>query len=230
MIHLFHGEHVEASRKELAELKANYIKGEVVELDGKTLSVTDLITATETGSMFDQKRLVIVENLFARLNKKRGEKDEFLVCLNRFPKDTEIVFWEAKELPKTLINEFPKSTDVALFRPHRSVFSFVESLRPAREKELLDYFDLALSSESPEMIFAMLVRQFRYLIMVKDLGKNVKDLSPWQISRFLKQSQYFTLPHLLEMYKKLLEIDVKIKTGVSPFNLTQELQLFLINI
>lgn len=231
MIHLFHGENTEASRQELSQLREKYMNKEVVVLDGRTLSVTDLVQATESASLFQTERLVIIENLFSQqLSKKNTDSKPFLNILSLLPKNIEAVFWEAKELPKTTISLFPKTTDIALFKPHRVIFSFVESLIPGNTREMLSHFEASLKNDAPELIFVMLVRQIRYLLLIKDMGLKVTGLSPWQKSKFMRQAEKFTVSDLLSLYQKLLDIDVTIKTGISPFSLSRELRLFLLKL
>lgn len=229
MFHFFHGDNIEASRKELQKLKEKFAGSELVLFDGRKVTLTELKQATESTSLFGSGRLVVVENLLSkRLVSRPKDTDEFIQFIKNIPQDTEIVFWEDKEIGKTIVSFLPKSTDVAVFRYPREVFLFLESLKPGKGKELVEKFLEILHYDSAEMIFAMLIRQFRYLIMVKDLGKKVTEITPWQVAKFLKQAEYFTLADLLKNYQKILDIDIKIKTGVTPFNLTQELKLFLI--
>lgn len=231
MLHLFHGELIEASRKELTTLKEKYRGGEVVSLEGKSLTAADLIQATESGSLFGNNRLVVVENLFSRrLKKKTQDFEEFTQLISRLSREAEIVFWEEKEQPKTILGLFPKSADIALFRPERMIFTFVESLKSGNTEIMLDNFHLAIKKDVPELIFTMIIRQFRYLLMVKELKKEVKELTPWQLTKFMRQAEYFTLEKLIDLYRKILEIDVKIKSGETPFSLTQEIRLFLMEI
>lgn len=231
MVHLFHGEHVAASRRELTQFREKFAKREVVMLDGRTVTTTDLVEATQTASLFGTDRLVIVENLMSRrIGKKNPDGQAFTAIITNLPPETEIVFWEEKEIPKTILTILPKTVDIALFKPDRIIFSFVESLFPGNTREMLAHFEASLKKDTPEMIFAMLVRQFRYLLMVKDLGQNVTELSGWQRSRFLRQTERFTMPQLLDFYRHLLTTDVTIKSGTTPMSLTQELRLFLVSI
>lgn len=233
MLHLFHGDNTEQSRNELLALRKKFKDQEIVFYDGKNMTLTDLKQSTESGSLFGSKRLVIVENLFTRKLAKKSsdrENENFKKFIHEIPSDVDIVFWEEKELSKTSLNILPKNTDIALFQIERILFKFLESIRPDVTQELIDKFNHCLEKESPEMIFAMLVRQIRYLIMVKDLGKNISELSPWQLGKFLKQVNFFSMRQLLKLYNRLLQIDIKIKTGNSAFNLTDEIRLFLINI
>ena len=69
----------------------------------------------------------------------------------------------------------------------------------------------------------MIVRHFRILIQVHEMaGKNENQHSitqklkqhPFVIQKTLQQSRNFTSEQLEEIYEKLLEIDVKFKTGI----------------
>lgn len=230
MLHLFHGEKTDLSRRELSLLREKYPKDEVVELNGKVMSVTDYKQATESASLFGMDRLVIVENLFSRITKRGAELESFLPVILATPVSCEVVFWEEKEIGKTVINKLPRQLDIALFRPDRILFSFLESLKPGQTKLLLDQFEVILKSEATELIMAMLARQLRYLIIVKDLGKRTTELTPWQLSKFMRQTEYFSQEDLLKLYRQLYDIEVKVKTGVTPLSLTQELKLFLIGV
>lgn len=231
MLHLFHGDQIEASRQELHILRQQFKKAEVVELDGKTMTDTDFVQATEATSLFGGDRLVIIENLFTKqIAKKKELLEKYALLIKALPKETDVVFWEEKELGKTILSIFPKSTDFALFKPDRLIFTLMDAIRPNNTLQLVDLMNSAVLKDAPELIFTMLVRQFRYLLMVKELGKQIPELSPWQASKFARQAQFFDLKHLVTQYRKLLEIDVKIKTGETPFSLTEEMRLFLIQI
>ena len=75
----------------------------------------------------------------------------------------------------------------------------------------------------------MLVKRIRQLIMLRD-GVTPEGLQGWQATRLTSQSKLFTIDKLLSMEKRLLEIDVSIKTGTSPFPLAQQLELFFIDL
>lgn len=230
MLHLFHGEQTEASRKELRLLREKFAGKETVVLNGKTLETSELIQATESQSLFGTERLVIVENLLSRRlsgKTKTKEAQEFEEIIAKLPPDSEVVFWEEKEIGKTVLSFFPKRTDVALFRPDRNLFKLVEAIRPQAGTALLDLFDTTLNVDAPELVFTLIIRQFHYLIMIKEAGKQIADLAPWQIGKLARQAEWFTEVQLRKHYRELLEIDIKIKTSATPYNLTQELKLFL---
>ncbi len=92
------------------------------------------------------------------------------------------------------------------------------------------FHDLA-KTEPVEVIFVMIVRQLRYLLLTKDkIASQKSGLPPWQVARFERQANYFREEDLIASYRKLLDIDYKIKSGRTPFNLQQLLDIFLVNL
>lgn len=227
MIYLLHGESTVASRTELGQLREKFKNHEVVIFDGKTVTPTQLLQATQSTSLFGTNRLVVVENLFSkRLAKKSTDIVDFAYVLSQLDTSQEIIFWEEKELGKKMLELLPAKTDRALFRPDRSLFAFVDGLKPGDGRHMLPLFERTLEKDAPEIVFALLVRQCRLLLMVKN-GQTPEELAPWQTRKFHLQATHFTLPQLLALYKRLFEIDVKIKTGGTPFTLREELQTLL---
>lgn len=230
MIHIIHGEFSEGSRRELAKLREKFSAYEIIQLDGKSVTQTDIVVATESESLFATKRLVLIERFLSQFNaKKAHEVSRLKQQIERLPKDVEIVFWEEKEISRTILALFPKDTDIALFKPDRSLFSFVEALRPGNNHTLIGLYQTSLRVDSPEMIFAMLVRQLRCLIMAKEMGKGIPKISPWQAGKLTKQAEFFSDTQLHELYRKLLNIDVKIKFGLSAYNLEEALKIFVLS-
>ena len=106
-----------------------------------------------------------------------------------------------------------------------NIFDLVDALgrrdgkRAARElHHLLD------QGENPLGLLAMIVRQFRLLIQVKELSE--RRFSPDAIAKELKlhpfvakkigeQARNFNRQQLETIYRKLLDIDVEIKTGIT---------------
>lgn len=230
MIHILHGDNTEKSRWELIKLKEAAKLAEVITFDGKTVSFTDLDQALYSNTLFGSDRLVIIELLFRRLHKKSTELAAFSEWFKKLAPELHIIFWEDKELTKTQLALFPKKTDIALFKIDKNVFAFTESLRPGNGQKMQELLHLALLDDAAELIFALLVRQLRLLIMVSDRGQDAVQLAPWQASKLVKQASFFRLADLVQLYRQLLVIDGKIKTSNSPFTLSQELELFVTKI
>lgn len=130
MISLLHGDNIVASRKELDRLKSEF-RGEIIDLDGTTLSETDFIQATQSNSMFGPSRLVVIENL-----------PKFDLSATT----SEVIIWVGKKVTP------PKNVTGVEFKAPASIFKFLNSMTVADFRE-------ALKDNDIQFIFIMLSRQ-----------------------------------------------------------------------
>lgn len=212
MITILHGENTVASRNELDKIKSDFV-GEIVFLEGKNLSENNFIQATQSQSLLSDNKLVIIENYLS--DKNRGDK-----IFKKFSGD--IVFWDDKELGKTILNNF-KEAKILLSKIDTVIFKFCDSLLPGNRNKTVDLFRTCLKNTETEYIFAMIVRQFRMML-------NPTSLSPWQQSKIVVQAKAFGSTRLVEIYKQLLELDYQNKTGQLPKNLSFSIELLLLNL
>jgi DNA polymerase III subunit delta len=104
-----------------------------------------------------------------------------------------------------------------------NIFDMVDALgRRDGKKASRELHHLLDQGDNPLGLLAMIVRQFRLLIQVKELTE--KSLPPDAIAKELKlhpyvakkigeQARNFSLAQLETIYRRLLDIDVEIKTG-----------------
>jgi DNA polymerase-3 subunit delta len=116
--------------------------------------------------------------------------------------------------------------DVQLLTSHArqaSIFDMVDALgqRNAKTASRI-YHTLLDAGEHPLALMAMITRQFRLLIQVKELAPKLgthqaiaRELkqNPYPIKKILAQSKNFSVVQLNRIYHKLLDTDVEIKTG-----------------
>ncbi len=130
MITLLHGENLIASRQELNKIKTKF-KGEIVDLDGATLSETNFIQATQSNSMFGDARLVIIENI------PKFDLPETTI---------EVVIWVGKKVTP------PKNVTNLEFKTPPSIFKFLNNMT-------VPNFRAALKDNDIQFIFIMMTRQ-----------------------------------------------------------------------
>lgn len=224
---LIHGDDTNSSYKHLQQLKEDY-DGEKVTLVAKELTTVTLAESLQSTSLFETKKLLVVEN--PKGNKKLFDSldvsEEFDLIIYETSKLTSAETASLqKKLPKLKIEEFKLSP---------TVFKFVDSLKPGNAKVIFPLWQTYIASEEPEIAFAMIVRQFRLLILAKDGFKffpdDLKNLSPWQRTNLENQTKNFTKDELLASYKKLQKIDYQTKTGQTPLDLAASLELFLVSL
>lgn len=105
------------------------------------------------------------------------------------------------------------------------IFKLVDSLGNKNKKQALKLISDQLNLGSNEMyLLVMLIRQFRILLLIKDLQNSNPNITKAEISKELKihpfvaqkvlyQAKNFTLDQLKNIYQLLLNIDFKIKTS-----------------
>ncbi|MBI5452391.1 hypothetical protein HY945_02925 [Candidatus Gottesmanbacteria bacterium] len=228
MLILIHGDDIVSSRKALEEHKLKEKGVEIINFDGNVLDLPSFVTAADSQSLFGEGKLIIIENLLGSSLTKQKEK--ILDFLNSSELSQKVILWEKGEIGKTAINKYCPKGKVILCQPPLLLFRFIDSLGDHNERVLTLYHAL-LAQREPELVLAMLFRQLRLLIIAESMGeKGLKAQASWQAHKFIKQANLFGKEQLYRAYRSLLLIDYNVKTGQTPYNLSQLLDIFLINL
>ena len=150
MITVLHGDNTVVSRQALNNIISSF-KGEIITLDGKSLDVTDFAQVSRSGAMFEQKRLVIIENFFSFNKKSRLDFAQI---------DSDLIFYESKKLSPTSI-PIIKDARIQEYKADPIIFKLVDNIRPGNGKNLILVYRQCLKTSEPEFIFAMIIRQLR---------------------------------------------------------------------
>lgn len=112
--------------------------------------------------------------------------------------------------------------DVELQTPFYSqsdVFAMVDALGQRRLKAALGHLHRLLADEDPRYAFAMIVRQFRMLLIARaalDRGRDpagALNAHPFVIRKVTAQAGNFDLVRLKTVYRRLFQLDFESKTG-----------------
>lgn len=227
MITIVHGDDITSSRKFLIEQK-NSLKNTII-LDGKDLNFEYLVELLKGNSLFSDEKNIFVENFFER--KKSDEFEKIIDYIKKNSSKVNLFIWEKDGLSKSELSVFPKAKSI-LFKIQKTLFSFLDNISPNSPKNVLNFHE-ALKTADEEMIFYMLIRQFRLLLALRGESNGSIDesqrLAPWQKDKLKRQSKLFTSSELKRIYNKLYEVDLNIKTGVFP-NLTNAIDFLLLDI
>lgn len=219
MITLIHGDNIEESRKALIGLKEKFKSQEVRVLDGRSIDLTMLAQALHSDSLFGKVPVVIIENAMTFLAKKTKHLEQLLSGVDS-------ILWEGKVVPASLLKYLGKA-DVRLFKTPTIIFQFLDSLAPNKSKYVLDLYEKLEETQAPEVIFLMISRRFRQLLMISDQVVP-ESMQPWQLQKLKNQTKLFDKILVHQLYAKLLDIDVSIKSGASPFSLASHIRQFLL--
>lgn len=229
MITIIHGDDIVVSRKKLTDVIESLKGREVLHFQGDGTNITDVVQVFESQSLFDKKRLVVLERFIET-------KDKALIAtiVNHLKKDLshDVIFWEPKEIKKELLALLPKESAVFFYKQDQLLFRFLDSIRPGNTKEMLTILYQVRKTEADELILYMLVRQFRLLLGVVSKAPigEVKRLVPWQRGKLERQAQLFGQERLVLIYKRLFQIERGAKTGGNALPLTGAIDLFLATI
>lgn len=117
-----------------------------------------------------------------------------------------------------------------------NVFAFVDAVVEGRARDAAELLQRLLAEgESAQRLLAVLARQYRLLMLTKEL--QARRVAPQQIAtqlqvqgfvgqRLLKQAPAFTIERLQAAYRRLLEADLSVKRGVFDDETALELLLF----
>ena len=229
MLTIIHGDDIEKSYQELRRIKESIHDTEVRILDGKHLTTTELTEALQSSSLFGKDVSIVVERLLSTVNKKAAIYGQLVDIIHQSSSTSDIVLYETKELDKTTLGKFDKNATVRVYMVPRIIFEFLDGLHTGNVPSSLVRFQTIAAHEPVEIVFSMIVKRFRYLIQLSD-GITPEGVAPWQAARLTRQARFFTMEKLVSMYKKLAAIEVMVKTGGSPFTLSQHIEQFIISL
>jgi hypothetical protein len=229
-----HGDNQVESRDKLQELKSEAREKdfEILSIDGNNnIAITDVIQSIEAGSLFSAAgKLVVIENLLS----SRKNNINIWDYLKAEEFDVDLVLWEPKKIDgrKLLWIKKRKRGKVEEFAYPKLMFKFLESIGTHLKENTLSLFNELVKTQPVELVYYMIVRQLRMLLLVKsdskDAGvKETKRLQNWQITRLKQQSANISLKELKNYYRTLMYIDYQQKTGRAALNLKQTLDIFL---
>ena len=232
MLTILHGDNTVQSRNELAQL-INLAKNnsqEIVRLDAKKIAIPQLEQALGSDSLFGNSQLIIIETLHSLpRSKKKNALIDLIAKTNHSSENIEIILWEKRALTATMLKKLPQAK-AKMFKLTNQLFKWLDSFSPNNKTKTTQLKTLhrAINDNGDHMCFVMFIRQIRLLIQAKDNGK-IKG-PPFMITKLRKQAQAFTLEKLIDLYNKLLEIDLKMKTSQNKLSLAQNLDLLIINL
>lgn len=188
---------------------------EIIRLDGQKVGLTEIIQATGTSSLFGQEKVVIIENLLSRV--RSAEKEQIITEISQ--SQGNLILWEEKEISSASLKKLGPKFTPRFFKTPVILFKFLDSFYPGNKNCLVLYRQV-LAEQPAELVFYLLAKRLRQLIICQDGEAQNLGLAPWQIAKLKSQAGKFTPAGLLDFYNQLLQIDFKVKTGQSKQDLT----------
>lgn len=192
---LLHGPAIEASRRKLQELRKTFNPDNVVVFD-LAVDLRQVIASLTTVPMFSAERLVIWEN----------PPEDFVFDLSLIADHLSLVLWfdhtiDTKEWPGFEYLFFPESKEV-------SVFHFLDFLAVKDQRAFLELEKLKNAGFDIHYFLTMVFYLLRNLVVTP---AKAPDFVKRKLSR---QRTGFSLERIKDLYRDLLEIEFKLKSGL----------------
>jgi len=187
VIYIFHGNHTTQSYNDFSNLFDNYKLHEKFHHNGKNIDIDSFSRFLNTPSLFNQTKVVILENLFSIL-KTQLEKISNLI--NSHP-ELDYIFWQDKKIEAAKLKLFPKAT-IKLYLLPEVLFSCLDSIRPKNKNDFSKKYQDLISVLPFELVLFWFKNHLRR-----------------QLSTYSK----FSEPNLKLAYLNLIKLDHKSKTG-----------------
>lgn len=226
---LIHGDDTGQSRGLLSETLSTFQDTEIIRLDGEKVELADVSLALESFSLLAPQKTIVFENLLSKGTlKKKHHILEYVQKTNNLPT---LIFWEPSKLTKVTLEKYFSGAKVSLCQLPEQLFKFLDSLGLVPSHVLVKSFKELVKLRDAELVFAMILRQIRLLLLIKHSSTGTMvGFAPWQLQKISRQANAFTNEQLLAVYRQLLLIDYKIKTGATPYNLEQLLDIYFISL
>lgn len=191
---LLHGSAKTASRKKLIEIKQKFDANNVVVFEEGS-DVQTILGSLATPSLFSQQQLIILEN---------PPEDLTFDSFDSYDSLTLVLWFDHEVNQKKLKGEvlfFPEAKEV-------SVFPFLDYLANNDKKAFLELNKLKEAGFDMQYFITMVFYLLRNLVATpKSAPAFVKD-------KLQRQRKNFTQEKVTSLYKDILEIDFKIKSGL----------------
>ena len=225
MITIVHGSDSISSRKYFLSQKDE----KSITFDAESLNPVELNQSLQGSGLFGVSSKIFIENLFTRKGTKSITAVGEILTDN---KEAVIFIWADKEIGVKILSSFPKF-EFQNFKIPQNIWSFLDGIRPDNPLNVSS-FHKTLNETDPEIIFTMIIRQFRLLLGLSESSNNnideIKRLAPWQKSKLVRQASLFGVDKLKQIYKMLYKIDKSQKTGKSPLTLVQDIDILMLEI
>lgn len=221
---LIHGNDNLTSRNYFTSLKDE----NSMSFDAENINLVELNQSISGAGLFQSSKKILIDNLFT---KKGAKNQKEIIELANNANNVDIYIYADKEIA---LKDFKiKDLDAKLFKIPQTLWSFLDGIRPNNPQNVFE-FHKTIEGNEVEIIFSMIVRQFRLLLATSTTTKTniteFKRLAPWQKSKLISQASFFSEKSLKNILKKLYLIDKSTKTGKANLNLEQNIDILLVEI
>ncbi|MBI2597394.1 hypothetical protein HYW41_04515 [Candidatus Daviesbacteria bacterium] len=198
---LLHGSAKTASRKKLIDLKQGFDTNNVVVFE-EGFDLQTILGALVTPLLFSDLRLIILEN-----------PPEDFTNYQLPTTNYQLIMWFDHEVnqKKAVIKWVESSKGQILFFPEArevSVFPFLDYLATSDKKAFIEIEKLKNAGFEMQYFITMV------FYLLRNLAVTPKGAKPFMREKLERQRKNFNLEKIINLYKNILDIDFKIKSGL----------------
>ena len=222
MLTIICGENTIEAYNFFLEKKKEFIdkKYEVLEIDSS--AIEELIRwQSENLSLFATKKVFFTRNLNKKINKTNKKT---LMLIDRVVNDKKINIFDFEEGVEKRNLKVQKNVLIKEFKLPISIFNFLDNLYPGNLATVIKNLNLLSKTIASELIFFMLTKRIRQLLMIK-LNHKLDGLQLWQLKKLNYQAKLWSKQTLIKFYQSLFQLEIKVKTSSNPFDLKKSLEL-----
>ena len=227
MLTIICGEDTATSRRYFDDLKNKYLKENYFASEIKPEEVGNITTELAmSNNLFSEKRLFLTTNLDKYYKKitfrKRGD-DPLTIALTAISKSKDIIVLDWEDNKSAWEMKIKKITPLKEFKLKESIFSLMDACFPGNKIAFLNILATLTETESEQLIFFMLIRHIRSLILAT--SNSLGGMPPWQKSKIISQATKWKVENLIKFYEGLQRLDVAIKTSSNPNGIKNSLDI-----
>lgn len=191
------------------------------------IMTADKIVAWIVKKFDDNSKIIsrkLAQQLFARVGNDFHVLENDINKISNYNKEKEIKEDSVESLCSSFVND--------------DIFLFCERLGEKKTKEAIDLLNHQFRSGANEIyIFSMIIRQFRILLQIRsaiDEGISPNNIAsyvslhPFVVKKSIPIAKIYTIEELKKIYKKLLDLDIRLKS--SKLDKKTLLEIFVLSI
>lgn len=219
---LFLGDDIGLSRRKFLEQKNDYQADGylIIDLTVDNLGELDrwLLTAQ---SLFEEKKAFFGENLLSK-------KESRAIMKQIIDKTTiDFLIWE-ETLDERSAKLYFKNATISVSKLPANIFKWLDSIYPKNAKNCLLLLNDISQVIDENIIFYMLQRRMRELLLIKNNYLPKKSLADWQLNKLKFQAKLWEPNNLIKCYDALFRIDSYAKTATNYYSIKEALDILFI--
>lgn len=198
---LYHGPGVSGMSSELNKIKKEFDPSSITELYSKTDSLESLKLEALSQSLFSEQRLLILSDFLDLDVEKLPDLDNLTIILK---------FSKTLRENSLLIKQTLKRGGKVAFFPEgkeTSIFPFLDLLAE-RNPKAYTHLDKLFKEFGSQYILVMIIFMLRRFVV------SPKQMPDFALRRFNIQKNNMSLQRVKDLYRRVLETDFKIKSGL----------------